>query len=238
MRIYCKWSKCDYNQLCNKNSRCKENNENNVCVALSNKNELCDSSDDCAFGLLCNSAVTPHMCTEMFSLEDGKESDEDFLCASGRQYDGKCATTKMVNSNCTRTDDYQTNCQISLNEGGSERTVSQSCKYIDVGDREGKMVCPLQSDSPEMKDYIATYKKEREKMDQKDIEKIHIGLMGENGRFTLNGHKKVLEAYVNLNYYKMIGDNDCIRDYFISEQGANKNKLTILIMLLLSLLVI
>ena len=89
-----------------------------------------------------------------------------------------------------------------------------------------------------MKDYIEVYKKEREKLSQDDIEKIHVGNMGEGDRYTLNGHKKVLKAYVNMEYYKIIGNKDCIRDYFITDLKANKNQLSILILFFLSLLMI
>lgn len=139
----------------------------------------------------------------------------------------------MQYSNCTESD----TCQISVIVGGNEQTVSQKCEEVYfLGN--SVMACPLQSNTQQMKDYIELYKKEREKMDQNDIDKIHVGNMENKDRFTLNSNKKVLEAYVNLHYYKIIGDNDCIRDFFISEQNANKNQLSILIMLFFSLLMI
>ena len=224
--------KCSSARSCNKKSSCNYFNGFR-CTPLSNKNEQCNSSNDCGFGLLCNKEINSSICTEMFSLEDGKESSEDFLCASGRRYNGKCATTKTVNSNCTESD----TCQISVIVGGNEQTVSQKCEEVYfLGNSE--MACPLQSNTQQMKDYIKLYKNEREKMDQNDIDKIHVGNMEDEDRFTLNSNKKVLEAYVNLHYYKIIGDNDCIRDFFISEQKANKNQLSILIMLFFSLLMI
>ena len=90
---------CSWSQLCQKNSRCKESEveeEEGVCVTLKAKGDECTSNSHCGFGLLCNTAVTPHICTEMFSLENGKLSDKNFLCASGSQYNGKCATIKAV----------------------------------------------------------------------------------------------------------------------------------------------
>ena len=163
------------------------------------------------------------------------EKNEDYLCKSGKQHSEKCATTKTINATCTSIDHSQPTCQISYNIGGGDQSGTEFCMFYED---YYNSYCPLQSDSKEMKDYIELYKKEREKMDQNDIDKIHVGNMEDKDRFTLNSNKKVLEAYVNLQYYKIIGDNECIRDFFISDQKANKNKLSILIMLLLSLLMI
>ena len=221
---------CEYNQLCKTNSTCKWNGlEGNkgVCVALSSKDNECTSSNDCPFGLLCNKAVFPSVCTEMFSLDIGKDSSEDFLCESGKQYIGKCATTKTINSTCTGINNFEPNCQISYNVGEGDELGIESCRiYEDYYNS----YCPLQSDSKEMKDYIKVYKKEREKMSQKDIDKIYVRLMEDNERYTLNGNKKVLEAYVNLKYYKYIDGNDCVRDYFITYLKGNKNTLSMIIL--------
>ena len=231
--------KCENSYSCQRNYRCNDNERveaESVCVTLKASGAECENNYQCGFGLLCNTAVTPHMCTEMFSVENGKESDKDFLCKSGRQYHWKCATTKTENSTCSESTN---SCKITYSNGESEQTVEQSCeKSSENSDINSQYFCPLPSDSKEMKDYIEVYKKEREKLNKDDIDKIHVGNMEDKDRYTLNGHKKVLEAYVNLQYYKIIGDNDCIRDYFISEQSANKNKLSILIMLILSLFMI
>lgn len=230
---------CEDSRSCNKNSRCKWNSDDKgECTALISEGKECESTDDCAFGLLCNTAVTPSNCTKMFSLEDGKDSSEDFLCKNGRQYNNKCVTTKTVNSTCSEETDM---CQISYTENESEKNVDIECKSVSLSggeydDRE--YFCPLQSDSNLLKEYIEEYTKQRDKMKQKDIDKIHVGKMEEIERYTLNGHKKVLKAYVNLEYYKIIGDDDCIRDYFITQEKANKNKLSTIFLSLLLLLII
>lgn len=59
-------------------------------------------------------------------------------------------------------------------------------------------------------------------MKKEDIDKIHVALMGDKGRFTLNGNKNVVKAYVNLMYYKEIEDNDCVKDYFITILESKK----------------
>lgn len=223
---------CEYSRSCNKNSRCKRNYEQDIetCKALSNKNEQCDSSYDCAFGLLCNKAMIPSQCVEMFSLENGKPSDKNFLCASGSQYNGKCATIKVVNSNCTFVEhSYEKTCQVTYNTGEGDLPGKVDCL---TGYSEE--ICPPQHDSKEMKNYIEVYKQEREKITQKDIEKIHVGNMNsedeeehryinvDNKRYTLNGNKKVVEAFINLVYSKNIEDYECVMDYFISNSKGNK----------------
>lgn len=226
---------CEETRSCNKNSRCKRDEDDNKrkCTALISEGEKCESTDDCAFGLLCNTAVTPSNCTKMFSLEDGKDSSEDFLCKNGKQHNEKCVTTKTVNSTCSEETDM---CQISYTENESEKNVDVSCKHDSEVD--GEYFCPLQSDSTLLKEYIEEYTKQRDKMKQKDIDKIHVGKMEEIERYTLNGHKKVLKAYVNFAHYKIIGDDDCIRDYFITQEKANKNKLSTILLSLLLLLII
>ena len=206
---------CLGSKSCNKNSRCKWTNEEeekgDICVALVGQGSNCKNDDDCKFGLLCNRISDSGICTELFSLADGKESSEDFLCASGRRYKGKCATTKVFNSTCTQNQGEELKCQISL-EGSTES------EYISCQNE----VCPLQSDSEQLKEYIKVYSKEREKMKKEDIDKIHVALMGDKGRFTLNGNKNVVKAYVNLMYYKEIEDNDCVKDYFITILESKK----------------
>ena len=65
-------------------------------------------------------------------------------------------------------------------------------------------------------------------MSQKDIDKVHVGVIKISGRYTLSGHKNVVKAYVNLQYYKYIDGNDCIKDYFITKLQGYINKLSII----------
>ena len=234
---YCSNNKCAYlsdgqncssNQLCQKNSICKYNdNLKPICTRLSSKDSECNNSDECEFGLLCNKALIPSKCTEMFSLENGIDSSEDFLCKSGRKYDNKCASSKIFNSTCSSLH-YEEKCEISYNNGEGDQKTTVEC--------EGHVICPLQTDSQQMKDYIMTFTNELNKMKKEEIQNIHMGDLKQQGRFTLNGNKNVVEAYVNLMFYKIIEKNECVKDFTISLLKGYKNDLSFIVILWLVLL--
>ena len=89
--------------------------------------------------------MTPHMCTEMFSLENGKDSSEDYLCVSGRQFESKCASTQTSDSTCIKNSedrDYG-KCKISYNTTDGDNQSG----YVDCIGYGDSQYCPLQSDS-------------------------------------------------------------------------------------------
>ena len=194
----------------------KEEEESNKCSPLVDKEGKCDDNDNCKFGLLCNGKTSK--CTEMFSLNDGAVSDEDLLCKSGTivhiNNTSFCATTKITNSTCVEDNETQRmKCEISYDDGTGSKTTKINCNTYDN--------CPLQSDSPQLKEFIKVYQEKAKNIKQKDIEDIHVST---TNRYVLDKNKDVVKAYVNYKYYSEIGDNkdsNCIRDYFVRFEESN-----------------
>lgn len=222
---YCLNGKCAYHtigELCKTNYNCDKNSfcNQNICVALYNKGQECTSSNECKIGLYCNINANTliGICTEVFSLNDGDESSEDFLCKSGHRYQGKCSTTKTIDSTCNLIDGLR-QCQISYKYESKAIKTTTPC----VGEEEGGYeYCPLQSDSDKLNNYIAIYLDELNKINDKKLDNIHLSTFN---RKTMNNNKKVLEAYVNYKYhYALEGvkdESNCIREYFMKlEEGT------------------
>lgn len=204
---------CEKDKNCGESSYCKFNAEKQAyeCAPLLGKDEICNDSKECEFGLLCE-----EKCKEMFSLENGANSYNDLLCKSGISYNGKCEFTVTENSTCAENEFGLQQCLINVN-GGKK---SINCRNDDTELNESNYFCPLQANSKLLQEYIKVYKEEKDKLTNNDIKKIHISTMNKE---TLNGNKKVREAWVNYKNYYIIGnkgDSDCIRDYYIDSAGC------------------
>ena len=220
-------NQCESDDNCDKGSYCKGNeDEIKVCAALGDVGAQCNYDSNCKIGLMCNIYQSPSICTEMFSLKDGDESSEEFLCQSGVTINGVCASTTSVNTTC----DDNHKCKITYTE--SNMNVNEDINCLNDEIVFNYLYCPVQSNSDKLKNYIDVYKKELNQLKDDDINDIHVSTIN---RYSLNNNKKVLEAFVEYKYSYVFNDNndDCIKDFFIKYEKDNQLKLSFYLFVLL-----
>lgn len=218
-------SDCANDKYCTKGTFCHF--ETKKCTKYFKKGEECyvneDSSDlfrtlsYCEFGTLCGKLADGYKCVELFSLPDGTECDNSYLCQGGNRINGKCASSTIKNDTCIEPYD-QDSCEVEYNLGESKITMDESCLiYQDL-----TKVCPHQSDSQVFKDFVDLYKKELAKFSEKDIKAINLR---EFNRMTFNNKKlfKAGFAFYAQNYYRKelnLKDQECLMEFYASMQNS------------------
>ena len=218
-------SECANDQYCTKGTFC--HSKTKKCTKYFKKGEECyayeDSSDIirtlsyCEFGTLCGKLSDRYKCVEILSLPDGTECNNNYLCQGGTTIDGKCASSIVKNNTCIEPYDLDS-CEVEYNLGESKITMDESCIiYQDL-----TKVCPQQSDSQLLKDFVDLYKKELAKFSEKDIEAINLR---EFNRMTFNNKKlfKAGYAFYAQKYYKKdlnLKDQECLMEFYASMQNS------------------
>ena len=217
---------------CTKESNCQEGLkcESNVCTGK-DKEAACVNDYECKPGLYCdgsnckelnkvgstckkdthcvnNALCMGDKCVEIFSLDNGQETNNELLCKSMHLYlnttemKSYCASSELLTSKeCPK----EKKCiyKITLGEGKEFNTTKDcACKATD----NTKLYCPIGSTSDLHKDAIQAKKDAFE-----DTKNKHVTLKGATNKFDLN--KKIQKATLS----PFLDDaEDCMLDAYLS----------------------
>lgn len=176
--------KCNNHHHCSNKSYC---NNNGIWEALLKKGDVCASSLDCDFPLICghNTKGDSMKCMEMFSLENGSFTNDDLLCKSGyadnkeSNEDKYCAESTTSVEKCSLDDSSE--CIQKVTFGTGETVEKNKACNCTVSGKEG--YCPITTDKEEWIEYIQTYKtfiQEAEFEEEDNIQ--HLRLLFWNSR--------------------------------------------------------
>ena len=210
-------AECQFSESCKANSVCTFNSGKVQCTPLVGKDSQCYYNVECKLGLLCNGISKK--CTPMFSLDDGEASDQDYLCKSGKSIGNKCVTTSVVDATCT-----ENKCKIKY-DNQEQTAFCVRNNYVE------KWLCPLQSDSQALQNYIKTFQDKVDDID--DEEEFDVEDM--SGRYTLNYNTDLLGAYTAVIYDSVMKDaDDCVKDFFYRQASGSINKYSLWLMLFMA----
>ena len=200
---------CERYYECGKSAVCRDK----VCKPLSGKDGECTGEYHCQIGLTCSN----NKCIEKFSLDVGKETDEENACKTGKRQNGKCATYTVEDSTCTPKDDgndmKKMFCKAKVNDGTSDSVIDQYCFGNWDVTWNDKYICPTEAYSKWDK-YVEEFKKRYDKLSDDDKKDAYIN------RNTLNNNK-VRDAYAEFIYYRYINfDDDCIKEYYYQKASS------------------
>ena len=219
-------------EACTKESNCQEGLkcENNVCTGK-DKEAACLNDYECKPGLYCdgsnckelnkvgstckkdthcvnNALCMGDKCVEIFSLDDGQETNNELLCKSMHLYlnttemKSYCASSELLTSKeCP--EEKKCIYKITLGEGKEFNTTKEcACKATD----NTKLYCQIGSTSDLHKDAIQAKKDAFE-----DTKNKHVTLKGATNKFDLN--KKIQKATLS----PFLDDaEDCMLDAYLS----------------------
>lgn len=206
---------CHFSETCKANSVCTINNGKLACTPLVGKDSECSSDDQCKLGLLCNGISKK--CTQMFSLDDGEAANNGYLCKSGIIINNKCVTTSVVDATCT-----ENKCKIKYDN-------QEQIAYCSRDNYVEKYICPIQSDSEALKNFIKIF---QDKVDDIDDEE-EFDVEDYSARLTLNYNKDLLEAYTAITYDSVFKNaDDCVKDFFYRQADSSLLKYSYMLMLL------
>ena len=195
---------CKGNYECGKSAVCRDN----VCKPLSGKDGECTGEYHCQIGLTCSN----NKCVEKFSLDVGKEADEENACKTGKIQGNKCANYTAVDSKCVVKPEksYWYYCKTKTNDGTSDsETIEEGCDK----NWDDKYICPTEKYSKWDK-YVKEFKKRYDKLSDDDKKDGYIN------RNTLNNNK-VRNAYAEFIHYSYINfDDDCIKEYYQQKESS------------------
>lgn len=194
---------CEGYGYCEQLSHCVDN----ICVKYALFGESFEEAV-CLPGLVCGEAKK---CVKKFTQETGKEADSGgYACISGvneKNDDGKyvCVEFKSVEDEC-ELNDY---CKVTYTDGTKDYEEIEQCQ----SKANGSKVCPLFSNSDQWKKYVEEYNNADEDLENNDYLEI--------SNYIWLDDNSVLEAYVDFEKGVTIGEEDCIRDYFITQKRSN-----------------
>ena len=203
---------------------CDTVNDRKVCIKYAQQGESCEEKN-CGIGLVCGLG---DLCVKMFSLDDGAETAHQYACKSGNAEagtDGKiyCIRYSLTKNNCATNN----TCTFTYSIEGEEKTTEENC----IEDVNGEKTQCLPMEGSELWDkYVKEFTEKINEMKEEDFEGI-------TNTATLN-KKSIAEAYVDFVYEPIVKDNECLRDYYVSQIGyisssfSSYHKVSILVLLL------
>ena len=204
---------CSSSENCDKPYYC----DNSTCKPLIKEKEACKSIADnnadfsvvvsnCEIGTLCGAinGNETDTCIKMYSLDEGTETNNPYLCKSGITKNNKCSSLSLTVNSCA----VDQKCTYEYQVGENKYEEKLNC----VSSRNGTLVCPLlESDSAQWKEYQTLYDeeikgiKEDSFKDNKlvDLNRIHLG------------KEKLIKAATNYYKHDKIEEGEsCINNYF------------------------
>ena len=229
---------CKRDENCQHDSYCKNSGSEkveNTCQKYLSEGAECEVNyDKCSVGTDCakTGTNTKSTCVKYYSLDDGTKvsggynGEINHLCKSNyvfQKSDGTyaCGTVKSA-SPCSAGQ-----CTVTVSfESGAENSFSSSCS--------GDNICgyKVRTNTEEFNKYKEQYAKELpDVLADEDVKKSTVN----TDHF---GIKKLIEYYVDYYYKDKIPseDSDCVRDFFIRQEGSSYIKVSILSLILLLLL--
>ncbi len=209
----------------------------NTCQKYLSEGAECEGNDDqCTVGTGCakTGTNTKYTCVKYYSLDDGTKVSGEYngainhLCKSNyvfQKSDGTyaCGTVKSA-SPCSAGQ-----CTVTVSfESGAEKSFSSSCN----GEEDNICGYKVRTNTEEFNKYKEQYAKELpDVLADEDVKKSTVN----TNHF---GIKKLIEYYVDYYYKDKIPseDSDCVRDFFIRQEGSSYIKVSILSLILLLLL--
>ena len=187
---------CTYDYECKPGLYC-----DGKCKELNKLGDACKNDNDCVNNALCNG----DKCVEIFSLDDGQETNNKLLCKSMKKYsdEGKtyCASSELTSTECP--EDKKCRYKTTYGEGKEVTLIRDcACKATD----NTKLYCPTGTTSDLYKAAIQAKKDAFE-----DSKNKHVTLKGVTNKFDLK--KKIQKADVS----PLLDDaEDCMLDAYLS----------------------
>ena len=211
---------CDSDKECDKGLYC----ESNKCAKYVDEGGQCSGTSSykpCKAGYVCANSV----CTQQFSIANGAASDNSLACKSNFVYDGKCAQVASV-SQCVNGKE----CTVKITTAAdSDTTVTAYDCYTNDNTNDCAYYQWQVDRLSAWKDYLEEFEKKID--DIKGDEDLTSNRLRSATYFVYTYLDKKLNEK-DILYYRRTRipekDGDCIKDYYVRQQGSSYINVSIL----------